>query len=129
MVDNDRHRRESDDEAFKYNIVAQQAEIKTKVELLHDMVRLQLAEHNKRLEALEAAVIGGTQGPGLLEKNRNIAKDVAKLFGYIAIAGLILWKVISPMYDAWVNRWIPQKIGMAETQSEPSSTKIVRKAK
>lgn len=127
MADGDRNRRQSDDEAFKYNIVAQQAEIKTKVELLHDMVRLQLADHNKRLESLEAAVIGGTAGPGLLEKNRNIAKDVAKILGLITGAGVLLYKLASPAYDAYVGHWIPQKIGMMEP--EQTSSKIVRKAK
>lgn len=129
MTDGEPNRRRSDSEAFVLQIVAEQATIRTKVELLHDMVTMQLQEHKTKIDRLEAAIVGGPSGPGLLEKNRNIAKDVAKLFGYFAIAAMILWKVVSPMYDAWVNRWIPEKIGTVETQSEPPSTKIVRKAK
>lgn len=125
----DPRRRASDDEAFKYSIVAEQARITTKVELLHDMVKLQLGDHTKRLEKLEDIVIGGAN-PGLVEKNRNVTKEVAKLFSYISIGGVIFWKLISPMYDAWVNRWIPQKIASAaEAQPAPKVSKIVRKAR
>lgn len=126
-ADDDRRRRDADSEAFKYNIVASQSEIKTKVELLHDMVTLQLADHRKRLETLEEVIIGSAARPGLLEKNRNITKDIAKLFGIISAVGFLIFKVLSPLYDAWMNRWIPQKIAATEDAQPHAPAKIVRK--
>lgn len=126
MTDSE-NRRESDAEAFKYQIVAQQAEMKTKIDLMYDMVKLQLDDHKTRIINLEKVVIGKDGEPGLAEKNRNVAKDVAKIFVGISITGAILWKVISPMYDAWVNRWASQNISTS-TQPEPKSSKILRKS-
>ena len=128
MSGDEQKRRASDDEAFKYNIVGQQAEIKTKVELLHDMVKMELGNHRKRIETLEEAIVGSISRPGLLEQNRNLLKDMAKLFGIITTAGFVLFKIISPIYDAWVSKWIPQKIA-AEVAAEPDvKSKLVRKA-
>lgn len=127
MTQEDRSRRASDDEAFKYNIVAQQAEIKTKVELLHDMVKLQLDDHKTRIEKLEEAVIGTAARPGLAEQNRTLVKDMAKVLGIISTAGFVLFKILSPLYDTWVNRWAPQKIAQATEQESQPPAKIIRK--
>lgn len=127
MTDGNDHRREADSEAFKYQIVAEQARITTKVELLHDMVKLQLDDQRIRIETLEKVVIGKDGEPGLAEKNRNVAKDVAKLFGYISLAGVILWKIISPMYDAWVNRWASHQIATEVAQQPEQKSKLVRR--
>lgn len=124
----DESRRRADDEAFKYNIVAQQAEIKTKVEILTDMVKMELSSHKKRIETLEEAIIGSVTRPGLLEQNRNILKDMAKLFGIISAVGFILFKIVSPIYDGWVSRWIPQKIAAAASAQTEPKAKLVRKA-
>ncbi len=123
----DLKRRASDDEAFKYSIVASQAEIKTKVELLHDMVTLQLGDHKTRLEKLEEAVIGTARHPGLAEQNRNVVKDIAKLGGIITLVGFVLFKIISPLYDAWVSRWAQQKIAATVAEEPQTKAKIVRK--
>ncbi len=128
MPDDELHRRASDQEAFKYTIVAQQAEIKTKVELLHDMVTLQLTDHKTRIGKLEEAIIGSVTSPGLLEQNRNLVKDIAKLFGIISITGFVFFKFVSPLYDAWVGRWIPQKIAVAESAVPKTPARIVRKS-
>lgn len=101
--------------------------MKTKIDLMYDMVKLQLDDHRTRIITIEKVVLGKDGEPGLTEKNRNVAKDVAKLFAYISISGVILWKIVSPLYDAWVSKWAAQKIVAA--QVEPSSSKLVRKGK
>ncbi len=108
--------------------MAEQATIRTKVELLHDMVTLQLADHRKRLEVMEETIIGSASRPGLLEKNRNLTKDLAKLFGIISTVGFIFFKILSPIYDSWMSKWIPQKIAVSESDQAPTSkVKLVHK--
>lgn len=129
MTDGEDRRREADSEAFKYSIVAAQAEMKTKIDLMYDMVKLQLDDHKTRIISLEKVVIGSGGEPGLAEKNRNVAKDVAKLFGYISLAGVILWKIISPMYDAWVSRWASHQIATEVAEKPQLKSKLVRSPK
>lgn len=114
---------------------------------MHDMVQMELKAVNRRLDEskaqqekrmdghesrikdLEHGLSSTADRPGLYERNRSLTKDVAKLFGIISLSGFVFWKVVSPIYDAWVNRWLPQKIATAvAAQSEPKSSKIVRKA-
>jgi hypothetical protein len=136
MSDDDLKKRLADQEAFKYQIVADQARISTKVDLLYDMVKAELNALKTRVDKIEdkhdtlkEAIAGGLAKPGILEQNRNFGKDLAKLFGVISVSGLVLWKIISPIYDAWVNRWIPQRIATAaQPQTEVKSSKIIRKS-
>lgn len=140
------HERASDEEAFKYNIIAQQAEIKTKYDLMYDMVKAEVREIknrldktdskyeelkeslNKKYDTLKEVIAGGLSGPGVLEQNRNLVKDLAKLGSLISLVGFILWKIVSPLYDAWVSKWASQKITASESQQpEAKSSRIVRK--
>lgn len=147
MTDSEK-RRASDvtDEAFKFQMVAAQAEIKTKVELLHDMVRLQLDDHKARIikieakhddlqddlddkyETLKDAIAGGLVKPGILEQNRNLVKDLAKIVTIISAAGFVLLKIISPIYDIVVTRLIPQKIAATAALQPEAKSRIVRKS-
>lgn len=129
------HRRSADDEAFKYQIVADQARITTKVEILHDMVKAEIGQLKNRVDKVEEkydtlkeAIAGGLTRPGIMESNRNLVKDIAKLFGIIAGTGFVLFKIASPLYDVWVTRWIPQKIATSVAQQPEEKSKIVRKS-
>lgn len=147
MSDDDVRKRLADQEAFKYQIVGDQARITTKVEILYDMVKAEFdagrvrmskldekidridEKHDKHYGEIEKAIAGSLTRPGILEQNRNLGKDLAKLGGIITLSGFLLWKVISPIYDAWVNRWIPQRIAnTVAAESETKSSKLVRRS-
>ena len=101
------------DEAFKFTVVGAQAEIKVKLEAMAESMRIGFHDHSARLESIEKVIWGyKSESAGLLEQNRNLIKDMAKLFGTLGIAGFILVKIVSPLYDAWILRFIPQKMAV-----------------
>jgi hypothetical protein len=98
------------DESFKLSVVGQQAEIKTKIDALAETVKSGFHDHSARLESIEKVIWGyKSESAGLLEQNRNLIKDMGKLFGTLGIVGFILVKIVSPLYDAWILRFIPPK--------------------
>ena len=98
------------DETFKYTVVGQQAEIKVKIEALAETMKTGFHDHSARLESIEKVIWGyKSESAGLLEQNRNLIKDMAKLFGTLGIAGFILVKIVSPLYDALLLRFIASK--------------------
>jgi len=113
------------DEAFKFTVVGAQAEIKVKLETMAESMRIGFHDHSARLESIEKVIWGyKSESAGLLEQNRNLIKDMAKLFGTLGIAGFILVKIVSPLYDAWILRFIPQK--MAVVAGPPKTSGRVR---
>jgi len=91
------------DEAFKFKIVEQQAEIKGDVKEIKEAVR----DHGMRLLNVETALWGYPKGDsiGLLEKHRKLARNWAIVISICAFVFSAVGRLISPLYDKWVADW------------------------
>ncbi len=99
----DEKRRSSDDEAFKYKIVEQQAKIQEGIDGIKEDIR----DQGRRIIDIESALWGYPKGDsiGLLEKHRKLAKNWAIAISVCAFVFSAVGRLISPLYDKWVADW------------------------
>ncbi len=99
----DENRRQADDEAFKYKIIEQQAEIKTDVKDIKDDIK----DHSRRITDIESVLWGYPKGEsiGLLEKHRSLLRTWAIIITILSFVATAVARLISPLYDKWVADW------------------------
>jgi hypothetical protein len=122
-VSSDEDRRKFD-EAFKFRIVEQQAEIKTLI--AGQSVELKSVKEEQARQAISIAEIryamwGGPKESdvGLLEKHRRLVRNWAIIISVSAFVFAALGRIISPLYDKMITDWAfnsPSERWMRETQ-------------
>lgn len=100
MSDDDRRKA---DEAFKFKIIEQLAEIKGDIK----EIKADTKEHGERVLNIETALWGYPKGdsPGLLEKHRSMLKMWAIIISIASFLAAATARIISPIYDKLVSDW------------------------
>ena len=105
----DEERRKAD-EAFKYRIIEQSAEIKAIVSStnarLEDLSK-EINAHSLAIAEIRYAMWGGPSlsDVGLLEKHRRLARNWTIAVGVCAFLFSALGKIASPLYDKLISDW------------------------
>lgn len=112
----DNEERRKADEAFKYRIIEQNAEIKVLVSSTNTRIEdlsKELNAHTVAIAEIRYAMWGGPKESdiGLLEKHRKLARNWTIAISLCAFLFSALGKIISPLYDKFIADWAYNSVG------------------
>lgn len=118
----DEERRKAD-EAFKYRIVEQNAEIKAIVSATNSRISelaTDIKDHAMAIAEIRYAMWGGPKESdiGLLEKHRKLARNWTIAVAVCAFLFSALGKIVSPLYDKFVADWAYNSVSERWTREQ-----------
>lgn len=125
----DNEERRKADEAFKFRIIEQNAEIKALVSSTNTRIEelsKDITAHTVAIAEVRYAMWGGPKEAdiGLLEKHRKLSRNWTIAMAVCAFLFSALGKIVSPLYNAAISSWAYNSVGerWAREQKRPKNT-------